>query len=61
MLQSDIRKILGRTFRPGEKRSQVFLDTLDRARDEIFYAQTEGHRAPRPQEFEWDDHDPRRI
>jgi len=54
LLQSDVRRILERTWRPGAKRqSQIFEQTLERALGEILYAKTEGHRAPRDAEFEW--------
>jgi hypothetical protein len=56
MLQSDVRTILLRQFRPGKHtQSFVFARTLERAREEILYVQTEGHQPPRPQVFMWDD------
>lgn len=53
MLQSDIRTILLRQARPGPRQTLVFQATLDRAREEILYAQHAGHRVPREQDFEW--------
>jgi hypothetical protein len=53
MLQSDIRTLVLRTFRPGQTPTKVFTRHLERAQLEILYAQTEGHRVPRPAEFEW--------
>lgn len=53
MLQSDVRTILGRQFRPGRRQSLIFERTLERARNEILYAQTSGHRIPRDAEFQW--------
>lgn len=53
LLQSDVRTILGRQFRPGRKQSAVFNVTLERARSEILYAQTEGHKVPREADFDW--------
>lgn len=53
MLQSDIRAILHRQYRPGRKQTELFDINLAVARDEILYAQMEGHRAPRATEFEW--------
>lgn len=55
MLQSDVRRILGRQFRPGRKQSQAFNRTLELARSEILYAQTEGHKVPREADFQWND------
>lgn len=55
MLQPDVRRILHRQYRPAAPRqSFVFMRTLERARNEVFYFQTEGHHPPRPQEFMWD-------
>jgi len=53
MLQSDIRTLLGRRFRPFRRQSQVFNDTLEIARKEILDCQMTGHKTPRPAEFEW--------
>lgn len=53
MLQSDIRTILHRHYRPQGKQSIVFNVTLERARNEILYAQTVGHKVPREADFEW--------
>lgn len=53
MLQSDIRKLVEKHYRPGKKPSALFREFLDRARVEILYYQTEGHRVPREADFEW--------
>lgn len=53
MLQSDVRTVLERTYRAFGKPSKVFTVTLERAQQEILYAQTVGHRTPRDAEFEW--------
>jgi hypothetical protein len=53
MLQTDLKTILYRQFRPGQKQSKLFAVTLERAQHEILYAQTAGHRVPRDAEFEW--------
>jgi hypothetical protein len=53
MLQSDLRAILGKTYKPGKPPSKVFTRTLERALEEILYAQTAGHRMPREGDFEW--------
>src|SRR5262245_22363695 len=53
MLQSDLRALLARTYRPSMKPSKVFQEHLALAVKEILYAQTEGHRAPRAGSFEW--------
>ena len=54
MLQSDVKIVLGKTFRLGRKvQSKVFDLTLARAREEILFAQTTGHRMPRDGDFEW--------
>jgi hypothetical protein len=53
MVQSDTRRVLERTFRPGRKSSKVFAVNLARAIDEILYFQMEGHRVPRLESFEW--------
>jgi hypothetical protein len=53
MLQTDLKTILYRQFRPGQKQTKLFEVTLERAQQEILYAQTEGHRVPRDAEFEW--------
>ena len=53
MLQSDIRTILYRKFRPGLKQTAVFNLHLETAQREILDYQTSGHRTPRPAEFEW--------
>ncbi len=54
LLQSDVRRVLERTYRPDARRqSQVFESTMETARREILYAVTEGHRAPRDAAFEW--------
>jgi hypothetical protein len=59
MLQSDVRTILLRQFRPAKHtQSFVFMRTLERAREEILYVQTEGHQPPRPQTFMWNDDEP---
>lgn len=60
-LHADTRRELERTFRPGERPSQVFRDALDVARNEILYAQKEGHREPRPAALNFDDDYGRRI
>jgi hypothetical protein len=62
MLQSDVRTILLRQFRPDARRqSLVFHRTLERARAEILYVQTEGHPPPRAQAFMWDDSQPAAV
>lgn len=53
LLQSDIRTLLAKKYRPGERPTKVFLATLERARAEILYAEYAGHRSPRAVEFEW--------
>lgn len=53
MLQSDLKTILYRQFRPGQTPSKVFTVSLERAIQEILYAQTEGHMVPRAASFEW--------
>lgn len=55
MLQDDIRTILRKHFRPRRPPSKVFTVNLTRALEEILYAQTAGHRMPRPADFEFDD------
>lgn len=56
MVESDTRRVLGKTFRPGRiHQTYVFKETLERARSEILYFVTEGHRTPRDRPFEWDD------
>ena len=56
MVESDTLRVLGRTFRPRAKyQSNVFRETLERARREILYFQTEGHAMPRDRAFEWDE------
>lgn len=56
MVESDAKRVLGRTFRPGKKhQSAVFIDTLELARREILYFQTNGHHVPRDRPFMWDD------
>lgn len=53
MLQSDLRTILMKHYRPGKTPSKVFTVTLARAVAEILYAQTAGHRMPRPADFDF--------
>jgi hypothetical protein len=53
MLQSDIKAILAKHWRPGGKRTKVLSLTLERAKEEILFCQTAGYRVPRPAEFEW--------
>jgi len=56
MVESDVKRVLGRTFRPGMKhQSAVFSDTLERARREILYFVTNGHAVPRDRPFMWDE------
>lgn len=56
MVESDTLRVLRKTYRPGQKyQSQVFRDTLDAARREILYYQTNGHKVPQDRPFEWDD------
>lgn len=56
MVESDTRTVLGRTFRPSRwNQSATFEETLDRARREVLYFQTEGHHVPRDRPFMWDD------
>jgi hypothetical protein len=53
MLQSDTRKLIGKTFRPGRVQSDVFGVHLKRALNEILYYQTEGYRVPQQEDFAW--------
>lgn len=53
LLQSDLKTILYRQYRPGRKQSQRFEATLRWAQEEILYAKMSGHRTPRDAEFEW--------
>ena len=53
MLQSDIRTILEKKFRPGKPQSKLFQIVLEQAREEIRYTEYAGHRMPRPAEFKW--------
>jgi hypothetical protein len=56
MLQTDIQRILGKTYRPEARRqSRIFTITLETAQREILFCQTNGYRMPRNREFEWDD------
>lgn len=56
MLESDTRRVLGKTFRPGAKRQSATFDVVfQRALQEILFFQTNGHRIPRDRPFEWDD------
>ena len=55
MMESDVRRILDRTWKPGRKPSAVFLSTLALAVREILYVQVEGHRVPRARDFDFDD------
>lgn len=53
MLQSDIRTLLLKKYRPGRTPSKVFLMHLARAQEEILFCQTAGYRMPREASFEW--------
>lgn len=56
MLESDLQRIVAKTFRPGVKHhSARFLDALTAAQREILFFQTNGHRRPADTRFEWDD------
>jgi hypothetical protein len=53
MLQSDIKTILAKHYRPGHKPTSIFSLTLERAKEEVLFCQTAGYRMPRAVEFEW--------
>lgn len=53
MLQSDIKGILRRKYKPGRKPMKVFSVVLERAKQEVLFCQTAGYRTPRDAEFEW--------
>jgi len=53
MLQSDIRTILGRHYRPGRRHTKVCERALEQAQQEILFAQVAGYRLPREADFEW--------
>jgi len=53
LLQDDIKRLLGKHYRPGKKQSAVFQRYLEMARQELLEAQHLGHRVPKPAEFEW--------
>jgi len=55
MLQSDIQRVIARTFRPGRRPSARFLRALVIAQQEILFHVTNGHRMPRAQRFDFDD------
>lgn len=53
MLQSDVKQILAKKWRPGRKPTKVFSVVLERARKEVLFCQQAGYRTPRDAEFEW--------
>lgn len=53
MLQSDIRSLVHKHYRPGKKQSKLFDIHLETARQEILFCQSAGYRMPREAEFEW--------
>lgn len=53
MLQSDIRTLLLKKYRPGKTPTKIFEMYLQTAREEILFAQTAGYRMPREASFEW--------
>lgn len=53
MLQSDIKALIAKHYRPGRPSSKVFAMWLEQAQQEILYAQTAGHKFPRAGSFEW--------
>lgn len=56
MLESDTRRVLGKTFRPGVRRQSArYLDVLALAQREILFFTTNGHHMPKDRAFEWDD------
>jgi hypothetical protein len=55
MLESDTRRVLDATFRPGKPTSKKFDVALAFAMNEILFFQTNGHRLPVNRDFEWDD------
>jgi hypothetical protein len=55
MLQSDIRNLLGKYYRPRRKPSKLFELYFERALSEILDAQQNGHRMPRPADFDFGD------
>lgn len=55
MLESDTRRVLARTFRPGRPQSATFRQTLETARQEILNYAIRGGHVPRNRPFEWDE------
>jgi hypothetical protein len=56
MLESDLQRIIARTFKPHAKKpSERFLVALKQSQREILFYQTNGYRIPRDQPFRWDD------
>lgn len=53
MLESDVQKALGKFHRPGKPPSKALTRTIDQARMDLLYLQTNGHHVPSEQEFEW--------
>jgi hypothetical protein len=53
LLETDTRRVLERTYKPGRRSSKAFERTFERALDELLDARGGGRRAPSPQNFEW--------